>query len=153
MSHFDLQHNNAHIIGVVRTANVAAKATGSECDAPMTAIGAQVVYPYSIPEATFSATGILTTTGNSNLAAAGAAGIRNYLVGFTYQNTNATATAVLIKDNGTTIAQFHAPASMANHVCIHFPVPLRGSAAMAMTVNAGTTGASVYFNAVGFQAP
>lgn len=153
MTQFALMDNNAHALGVACTSNPAAASSRAAVDLMATTVGKLVSQPYAVPELTFQATAILTTTGTSVLNTARAAGIRNYLCAFSYQNTNATATSVLIKDGATTIAQFYAPASMAAHASITFPVPLRGTAATALNCNAGTTGASVYINAQGFEAP
>lgn len=153
MSDFLLPDHNAHALATARTANPTAVTTGSAVDVLATTIGVPLTLPYALPEATFRANVTLTTTADSELKAAGAAGIRNYLVGLQYQNTNATATSVLIKDGASTIASFQATANMALPAVITFPVPLRGSAATALNVAAGTTAASVFVNAQGFSAP
>jgi len=97
-------------------------------------------------------TGVLTTTTAAALKAAGAASIRNNLTDLQYQNTSAVATTILVLDNATTIAQFHAPANMALPATISFNTPIRGTAATALNINCGTTGANVLVNAAGFQA-
>lgn len=145
---------NPHITGgVVRTAvSPTTLVAGDAARTTMTSGAATVTYPFAVPEAAWQATGVLTTATATALKAAGAAGIRNYVTSFQYQNTSATATTVLIQDNTTTIAQFNAPASMALPATVSFGVPIRGTAATVLNVICGTTGSNTLFNAQGFQA-
>lgn len=138
--------------GVVRTAtSPTTLVAGDAARNTMTSGAALVVYPYAVPEVSWQYTGVLTTTTAQAAKAAGAAGIRNYVVGVQFQNTGATATTILIQDGATTIAQFNAPANMAVPATVNFEVPLRGTAATALNVNCGTAGANVLMNVQGFQ--
>ena len=87
------------------------------------------------------------------MSAAGVAGIKNYCTGLQYQNSSATPTLVSIQDGTANIAVFNAPALMTTPAIINFPAPLSGTAATAMNFNVVTTGASIYANAQGYQAP
>jgi len=136
-----------------RTSNPAAVASGARARAIGTAIGAQLVQPYALPEASWSAVGTLTTTADLAVRAAGGAGLRNYLAAIQVQNTNATATMVVVKDGATEIFRVNCPANMALPAVIPLPVPLRGSINTALNVAALTTGASVVVNAQGYTAP
>lgn len=100
----------------------------------------------------FQYTGILTTNTPVAVNAAGAAGIRNYCQTISYQNTGVTATTVLLQDGATTIAQWNAPASMVLPFIHKFDPPIRTTAATALNINCGTTGANVLVNAGGFRA-
>ena len=138
--------------GVVRTAtSPTTLVAGDAARTTMTSGAALVVYPYAVPEVSWQYTGVLTTTTAQAAKAAGAAGIRNYVVGVQFQNTGGTATTILIQDGATTIAQFNAPANMAIPASVTFEVPLRGAAAAALNVNCGTAGANVLVNVQGFQ--
>lgn len=97
-------------------------------------------------------TGVLTTNTPVAVAAAGAAGIRNYCESLSFQNTSATATTILLQDGGTTIAQWNAPASMTTPYYHNFVPPIRTTAATALNINCGTTGANVLTNISGFRA-
>lgn len=118
-----------------------------------TLIGAAIVKPYSIPESDWRYTGTLTTNTAVAARAAGAAGIKNYVTGIQVQNTSATATTFLLVDGATTIWQVSLPASMTLPIDFTFPTPLAGTAATAMNVNCGTTGANVITNVQGYFAP
>lgn len=140
--------------GVVRTAVAPTSlVAGDVCRTTMTNGGAAVVKLNSVPETDWQYTGALTTAAAVAAKAAGAAGIRNYVTDISYQNTSATATTVLLQDGATTIAQWHAPASMTAPANILFRTPRRGTAATAMNVNCGTAGANVLINVGGYQAP
>lgn len=126
--------------------------TGDVHDLITTMQGALVVREHCIPEQSWSYTGtpIINTT-DVVAKAAGAAGIRNYVNGFQYQNTNATATEIVIKDGATVIWRGYASASMAVPANITFDQPLRGTAATALNVACITTAANVYMNVQGYQ--
>jgi hypothetical protein len=95
----------------------------------------------------------ITVTTDTALKAAGAATIRNYLTGIQIQNTGTVATEVVIKDGATVIWRGYAPASMTVVADMTFPTPLRTTAAAALNFACITTGANVYVNAQGYQAP
>lgn len=138
------------------TANYAAVASGDTADYVSTLVGAQIIKPFSIPEADWSyaaATGGIINTTDVVAKAAGAAGIRNYVTGIQLRNTNAVATEFVIKDGATVIWRTQLPASMAGSMEVEFPSPLKGAAATAINIACITTGAAVYANLQGYQAP
>lgn len=138
--------------GIVRTATAPTTlVAGDACRLTMSGAAQAVIKPYAGAETDWQYTGVLTTTTAAAMKAAGAAGIRNYVTGISFQNTSATATTILVQDGATTIAQFNAPASMAAPADVYFPTPLRGTAATAMNVNCGTAAANVLVNAQGYQ--
>jgi len=140
--------------GVVRTAVAPTTlVAGDAARITMTGGAAVVNKPFSVPEADFQYSGTLTTTTAAVAKAAGAAGVRNYVTGIQYQNTNATATTVIVLDGVTAILTLQAPASMALPAVVPLLTPLKGTAATALNVNCGTTGASVLMNIQGYQAP
>ena len=111
-----------------------------------------IVVRERLPVDPFQYTGVLTTNTAATVNAAGAAGIRNYCSSLSFQNTSATATTILLLDGATTIAQWNAPASMAMPYYHTFAPPIRTTAATALNINCGTTGANVLVNASGFRA-
>lgn len=140
--------------GVVRTAVAPTTLVANDTCRMTFSSAAQAIFkPFAVAEIDWQYTGILTTTTAAAMRAAGAASIRNYLTGFSFQNTSATATTILILDGATTIAQFNAPASMVAPVAVSFATPLKGTAATAMNVNCGTAGANVLVNSQGYQSP
>lgn len=133
----------------------AVSATNDVHDLLTTMHGALIVREHCVPEASWSyaCTAPITNTTDVALKTAGASGIRNYINGFQLQNSNATATEVVIKDGATVIWRGYLPASMTMPVNISFDQPLRGTAATAVNFACITTGANVYINAQGYQAP
>lgn len=150
-----------------RTSNLAVT-NGQAVYGVSTMAGAQIVYPWSIPELTWqfaaASGGIVNTTTAVTLQSAGAAGIRNYLtrLQLSCNSGTFTATEIAIRDGaaGTVIWRGNIPSStsavpMAMQT-LNFEPPLRGSAATLMEfVTLTATGAStaVYVNAQGFQGP
>lgn len=117
--------------------------------------GTLVNRPYSPPELDwqFAVPSAKIDTTDSVLKAAGAAGVRNYVTAIQMINTNAVATEVVVKDGATVIWRGFLQASMLDTIAIQFPTPLKGTAATAMNFACITTGANVYVNAQGYQAP
>jgi hypothetical protein len=142
----------AKAINVVPTA---VSATNDVTDVYATMAGALIVREHCIPEASwsFACTTPVNNTTDLVLKTAGASGVRNYINGFQLQNSNTVATEVVIKDGATVIWRGYLPASMTMPVNISFDQPLRGSSATAVNFACITTGASVYINAQGYQAP
>lgn len=146
--------------GRARTSNYVAVANDQTADYVTTAVGAQVIKPYSIPEADWSyaaaSGGIVNTADNALIAAAGA-GIRNYLTALSIQNSHATvSTEIVVKDGASTViwrGYAAAGSNPANNIDITFPTPLKSTAATALNVACITTGSAVYVNAQGYQAP
>lgn len=123
--------------------------------------GSQVnTKPYGLPENDWQFAGVtggITTTADTVLKAAGAAGIRNFITGISVQNASATtATEVVIKDGASTViwrGYVGTSAVLNSAVSVSFPTPLRGTAATAMNVACITTAAQVYVNAQGYTNP
>lgn len=138
------------------SANYAAVANGDVADTTCTLVGAQIVKPYSIPEADWqfaaAAGGIVNTT-DVVARAAGAAGIRNYVTGIQLRNVSAVSTEFVIKDGATVIWRTFLTANNSTPNDIEFPTPLKGTAATALNIACVTTGAAVFANLQGYQAP
>ncbi|MFS0905788.1 hypothetical protein AB3N02_22330 [Priestia aryabhattai] len=147
--------NPMRIAGRAVTTNYAGVATGDVADLITTVVGALINKPYSIPEGDWQYAGTaVTATTDVALKTAGGTGIRNYVTNITVQNTHATvATEFVIKDGSTVIYRGYLPANMALPAVINFPTPLKGTAVTAMNFACITTGANVYVNAQGYQAP
>lgn len=118
-----------------------------------TMIGAAIVKPFSLPEADWQYAGTLTTNTSTAMQAAGGAGIKKYCTGFTYQNTNATATVLNVLRGTTVVHSVSAAATMADPVSVLFHTPLQTAANEALNVQCVTTGANVLVNAQGYTAP
>jgi carbamoylphosphate synthase small subunit len=118
----------------------------------MTSGAALVVQPGAVPEARWQVTGDMTTTADLVLQAA-TASYRNYVTDFSYQNTGATATFVVIKDVGVVVWKGFAPANMAVPAVVSLCSPLRANAVnTAFNAACLTAGAAVSFNACGYKA-
>lgn len=144
--------NPVRIAGRVNTAVDTTLVAGDVSDLFISSSGQLVIKPFATADLDWQFFGTLITNTATPAAAARAAGIRNYVSAVTVQNTNATPTTFIILDGATTIFTISLPASMALPVTIEFPTPLRGTAATALNVNCGTTGANVLTNMQGFQA-
>lgn len=147
---------NPHRLGArALTADYTAVATGQTADLKATTVGALITHPYNLPELSWQyATPIaspITGTAATAMKAAAAAGIRNYVTGFTAYNNSATASIITIQDGSTVIYTDYLPAN--GRIQITFPVPLRGTAATAMNVVLNTTATSTFVSAQGFTAP
>lgn len=105
----------------------------------------------SVPELpiTFACSAPLTNTTPVTIQAL-VTGKTPYITSFQYQNTNATATELQIKANGTVIWRGYAPASMTAPAQVAFLTPLKGTLSQAITLTAVTTAANVYHNMQGF---
>ena len=148
--------------GVVRTAaSPTTLVAGDAARATMTSGAAQVVYPYAVPEISWSyaaaAGGILNTTTAVTFKAAAAAGIRNYITNIQVMSEAlTTATELAIRDGaaGTVIWRTKIPTGGLPSTNFDFTTPIRGTAATLLevvTLTASGAGA-VYFNAQGFTA-
>lgn len=138
------------------TANpTAVSASGDVVNVIANMVGVPIMLPYAIPESTwqYGSTTPKADTADTAVKAAAAAGIRNYVTSFQYQNTSAVATNIQIKDGSTVIFCMQAPATMLAPAVIDFPVPLRGTAATAINVACGTTSSSTLIAVQGFIAP
>lgn len=140
--------------GRASNANITAMSnTGDMVAWLMTMIGAGIVKPYSLPESDWTNSVVLTTTADTALQTAAGAGIKRYLVGLQVQNTNATATTLIIKDGTTAKWTISLPASMTLPLDVTFTIPIFTTANAALNVACGTTGANVLVNAQGYTAP
>lgn len=146
--------NPVRVGGKVATTVETTLVAGDASDILVTTGGAQIVTLYTAPENTFQYTGAIITNTQTAIKAAGAAGVRNYITDLSLQNTHPTVgTLFTLQDGSTTIWQVSLPANMQAPVDFDFRVPKRGTAATALNFVLGTTGANVYVNAGGFQAP
>jgi hypothetical protein len=138
--------------GLIRTATRTAGTAGTSSFVTLSAAGQLITKPYSMADTDWQFTGTLTTTTAAAAKAAGAAGVRNYVTDIVVQNTNATATTFIVLDGATAIWTISLPASMTQPLTFGFRIPLKGTAATALNVNCGTTGANVLVNMQGYQA-
>ena len=104
-----------------------------------------------------AASGGIVDTADVTLAAAPAAGQRNYLCALQIINTDATVpTEVVIKDGSTVLWRGFAPHTIAlvtqiSMVSIDFPVAIRQpTTATALTAACITTSSQTYINAQGY---
>ena len=143
--------NPVRVAGRVVTSQDTGLINNDVSDLFMTTAGQLVIKNYASSEFDWQYTGTLTTTTAVAMTAAGPASVRSYLTGLVYQNTSATATTILILDGGSTIATFQASASMSMPAIITFPTPIKSSAAIALNINCGTTGANVIVSSQGYK--
>jgi hypothetical protein len=141
------------IAGRAMTANYTATASNDVADILCTTVGAQVVRLNAIPELDWQTVTTIANTTSTPLRAAAGAGIKAYMTGLQYQNTNATATQLNILRGTTVVASYQAPASMAVPATISFLTPIQTAANEALNVQAVTTGASVLVSAQGYVSP
>jgi hypothetical protein len=146
----------------VRTAALTALSAGQISALTASSGGALVTFPYSVPDLSWQASSGITplaTTTSTQLVAAAGAGFRNYCSGLQLYNTSATvSTNISILDNATVIWTGFLPATTAALPVVDlevvFNTPLRAiTANQTMSIQCGTTGASVYYNVQGFSAP
>jgi hypothetical protein len=143
--------NPLRVAGRVITTLDTTLVQGDASDIAVTTGQQLVTKDFASSENDWQFVGTVTTNTQTAIKAAGAASIRNFVTGLTYQNTNATATTLNIQDGNTNILSISCAASMANPVNLVFPTPLRGTAATAVNYTAGTTGANVLLNVQGYQ--
>ena len=140
-------------VGFETVAAAAAALTNSKIYTPGLSTASQVLQkPYCSVEQDWMANGVITSsTAAVALNAAGAANIRNYCTGLQLMNSSATGTVVEIEDGSTVIWQTYLPASMTFPYTVTFNTPLHGTAATAMNIICGTSVASIYYSAQGYQ--
>lgn len=144
--------NPVLIGGIARTALPASTIVAGDLVRTTVSTSGQLITKANGPrELDFQVATTITTSTQTAIRAAQAAGIRQCVTSIIYQNTNATATLVTIQDGSTTLLQFNAAANMANPVQLVFPEPLFGTAATALNYTAGTTGANVLLQVCGFN--
>jgi hypothetical protein len=138
--------------GVVRTALPASTVVAGDAIRETYSQSGQLITKENAPgDLDFYVNATVTTATQTALRAAQASPIRQNVTGLTFQNTNATATTLTIQDGSTTLVTFSVPASMTLPVQLNFPTPLRGTAATALNYTAGTTGANILINVIGFN--
>jgi hypothetical protein len=145
--------------GKVVTTLPTAYANGNAADIAVTTAEQVINKPFGSAENDWQASSgvtALATTTSTALKAAGAASIRNYATAIQVMNTSATvSTTVSILDGATVIWTGFLPATTTTlpqiSLVVEFPTPLRGTAATAMNIQLGTTGAAVYYNVQGYQ--
>jgi hypothetical protein len=138
--------------GVVRTALPASTVVAGDAIRGTYSQSGQLITKQNAPgDLDFYVNATVTTNTQTALRAAQASPIRQNVTGLTFQNTNATATTLTIQDGSTTLVTFSVPASMTLPVQLNFPTPLRGTAATALNYTAGTTGANILLNVIGFN--
>ena len=146
--------NPVRIAGRAVTATYNPVATGDVADFITTTVGVQIVKPYSIPELDWSYTGEAIVDDADVVVKTAVSGtVKNYITSFQYQNTSEVATELVIKNGATVIWRGYAPASMTVPANVTFNTPIKGSANTALNVACVTTGANVYVNVQGYQAP
>jgi hypothetical protein len=142
-----------------KSSDITAVTTDQRVDLIASLLGKLLVLPYALPGATWSfaaaSGGLVTTTGVTAKAAAGA-GIRNYVTGATVQNSNgSTSTDVQIRDgaSGTVLARLWAQ-SGGGGASVKFDPPLRGTANTLVEIAEGTATATngVFVNLQGYTA-
>lgn len=128
----------------------AASASGNLYELMATMLGALVVRPHCLPEATWDNSLALTSTTAAAAKAAGAAGIRNYVTAIQAINTGASAVDISILD-GATVKWTMTLQPNAPFAC-EFPTPFLTTVATALNLNLSATG-TVRANIQGYQAP
>ena len=96
------------------------------------------------------ATGGITTPADTPIAAAGGAGVRNFLTALWFKNTAATASEIVIKDGAAIIWRGHVSASMTVGEMVNFDPPLKGTANTALNVALLTTATATIVSAQGY---
>jgi hypothetical protein len=125
--------NPVKIGALAKSADITAVADADRVNLIATLLGKQIVQPYATPALTWSyaaaAGGLVTTSGVTAKAAAGA-GVRNYIVSAHVINSHqTTSTEVLIRDgaSGTVLHRGWAQAAGGGYSA-KFDPPLRGTA-------------------------
>lgn len=142
--------NPVTVGGVVRTAvSPTTLIAGDAARDTMTSGAAKVIFPFSVPEVQATANLSLTTTTAQAIRAAGAAGIRNYLVGLQVYNSSATAVDVIVLDGATEVWRQTVNATSGREFT--FELPLKTTAATALNVNLSAAATAVRVTAQTFQ--
>lgn len=116
-------------------------------------VGKQIVMPYANPENFVSgATAAIVDTTNTSVIASAGGSLRNYITHILVTNSHATVgTVVEIRDGATTVLYRGYAASLGGGFSLTLNVPLRGTAATAVTASCITTGSNVYVSASGYK--
>lgn len=97
----------------------------------------------------------LTTTTPAVIQAATTGNLRQYITGIQLRNSVNTATTAIIKTGSTIIWETYLLAANTNGACsdnVVLTTPIVCAADSALTIEAGTAGASVYWNVQGYTA-
>ena len=140
--------------GIGVSAEPAAVDTGDAVRLMADLVGKRIVLPYTIPELFTSAvTTDITNTASTQVLAAGAAGVRNYITSLLVQNSAAAvSTWVNITDGSGGASLYTVYAYQAGGgAAITLPVPLRTTANTALHAACVTTGAYVIVSAAGYR--
>lgn len=119
-------------------------------DVTMTTAGGQVVRPYAVPEADWSASLALTTTTAQALQTAGGAGLKRHITAVQAINTGAAVVDLIVLDGAT--ERWRLPLPINVPVSIPFPTGLILTANTALNANLSAAG-TVRINAQGYTAP
>lgn len=142
--------------------NTGGQAVSSENSAVTTArkvqfvadlVGKQIVLPYANPENFVSGvTAAITDTTNTSVIASAGGSLRNYVTHIIVTNSHATvSTLVEIRDGATTVLYRGYALAAGGGFSVTLPVPLKGTAATAVTASCITTGSNVYVSASGYK--
>jgi hypothetical protein len=132
-------------------ANIAAmSAAGDSVGWMGTMIGAGVVKPYALAEATFDASLALTTTTAAPIAAAAGAGLKRHLVAGQVINTGAATVDLIILDGAT--ERWRLPLPVNVPLDLEWPIHIPVTAATALNANLSAAG-TVRANFQGYTAP
>lgn len=146
--------------GLVTTNTVSSFSAGTFNVPKISSSGYSIALPYSTPELTwqFSTNGSpITTATTTQLNAAGASGVRNYIDGIQLYNTGAAGTEIQILDGATVIWDGYLGAAISSNPgkieLGQLGIPLRGSTATAISIKtvSGTT-ISITGSIQGYQA-
>lgn len=138
----------------LRAANAnpaAMSANGDLVGALATMIGAQVVKPYCIPDAEWTYSNVLTTTGDIAVQAAAGAGLRRHLTFIGFANTTASAVDLVIKDGASTRLQITMPANSWDYFSL--PTGIFSTANTALNVALSAASAGIRVNFLGYTGP
>jgi hypothetical protein len=132
-------------------ANIAAmSAAGDSVGWMGTMIGAGIVKPYALAEATFDASLALTTTTAQPIAAAAGAGLKRHLVAGQVINTGAATVDLIILDGAT--ERWRLPLPVNVPLDLEWPIHIPVTAATALNANLSAAG-TVRANFQGYTAP
>ncbi len=140
--------------GIGVSAEPAVVDTGDAARLAADLTGKQVVLPYAIPELFVSGvTADITTTASTQVIAAGAAGVRNYITSLLVQNSaGAVSTWVNITDGSGGASLYTVYALQGGGgAAITLLTPLRTTAATALHAACVTTAANVRVSASGYR--
>jgi hypothetical protein len=141
--------NPVRVAGRARTSSVTAVSNDDVADFISDTSGKQVVRPHCIPENSISGVASATGTGNTEVIAAQAAGVRIYLANISVANASAATNSIVeIKDGTTVVWRTANPAGGGSN--IHFDPPLRLTAATALNFASLTGTTTAYFCASGY---